>query len=299
MRLLFFTLLLMLTLTESAHAAELRVTPPFGAVYQGDTFILDVQLSAVDDPVNAFEAALAVSPNLSVVDIRTARSVVPLWIEEPTQKGELITFSGVIPGGFEGIFGTAWVGIRPGTLFRVVLRADDVGPASVFFTPGAVAYRNDGEGSTAPLTVLGTSFTVSPSVGVTKVVPPPFDDTPPEAFELEVVDGAAFGERGFLLVFNTQDKQTSVVRYEFAKSDTVRAEQDLSWREVESPLPLSDADLRSVLYIRALDEAGNTRVATLLPSNQATKAGIEWAWVIVLVATLILLSVFLKRRSIL
>lgn len=299
MRLLFFTFLAMLTLSESAYAAELRVTPPFGAIYQGDTFILDVQLSSVDDPVNAFEAALAVSQNLSVVDIRTARSVVPLWVEEPTQDGERVTFSGVIPGGFEGIFGTAWVGTRPGTLFRVVLRANESGQSSVLFTPGAVAYRNDGEGTTAPLTVLGTSFTVSPAVGVTKVVPPPFDDTPPEAFELEVVDGAAFGERELLLVFNTQDKQTSVVRYEFAKSDTVRAEDDLSWRAVESPLPLNDADLRSVLYIRAIDEAGNTRVATRLPSRETEPAGVTWVWVLVLVGALLVLSVFLKRRSIL
>lgn len=299
MRLIFLTLLVVFALSESAYAAELRVTPPFGAVYQGDMFILDVQLSSVDDPVNAFEAALTVSPNLSVVDIRTARSVVPLWVEEPIQDGERITFSGVIPGGFEGIFGTAWVGTRPGTLFRVVLRADESGQSSVSFTPGAVAYRNDGEGTTAPLTVLGTSFAVGPSVGVTKVVPPPFDDTPPEAFELEVVSGAEFGERELLLVFNTQDKQTSVVRYEFAQSDTVRAEEDVSWKEVESPLRLNDADLRSVLYIRAIDEAGNTRVATRLPSRETEPTGVTWVWAIVLVVALLLLSVFLKRRSIL
>lgn len=298
MPILFFTLLGFLV-GESAYAAELRVTPPFNAVYQGDTFILDVQLSSIDDPVNAFEAGVTLSPNLSVVDIRTARSVVPLWVEEPSVTESGITFSGVIPGGFEGIFGTAWVGMRPGTLFRVVVRADNVGSASVSFTPGAVAYRNDGEGSVVPLTVLGTSFVVNPETGATKLVPPPFDETPPEAFELEVVDGSSFRERRFFLVFNTQDKQTSVVRYEFARSTAPRSEDELSWKEVRSPFALSSTDLTSVLYIRAIDEAGNTTVAVHQPEGDASSTSLEWVWMFSSLIALLALSVFLKRRGIL
>ncbi len=300
MRIFLFLVLVSVSLPFIGYAAELRVTPPFGAVHEGDTFLLDIQLSAIDDPVNAFEAALALSENLTVREIRTSRSVVPLWVTEPTLGTLPLTFAGVIPGGFEGILGTAWYGYRPGTLFRIVVEAKKVGQASVTIEPGAVAYRNDGEGSVAPLTALGTTFAVNPRGSTTKVVPPPFDETPPEEFTLDVVPGSLLGESGLVVVFAAQDKQSAVVKYEFAVSDTLHTEEDLSWREVSSPHVLKQGDEARYLYIRATDASGNARVVVREPdgSLESGTVGANLLFVIVLGMLLTLIALYVRRRGI-
>lgn len=250
----------------SALAAELRVLQPFGTVHVGDTFIVEVSVSADGTPVNAVEGSLAVSPNLEIKEIRLARSVIPLWVEEPTISGNTISFAGVIPGGFEGVLGNLWQGFRAGTLFRIVLTAREVGASSISPEENTAVYLNDGEGSKGILNAFRTTFVVLPQGEVTKEILPDRNDVvPPETFTPLISEGDAFGFTGRALVFSTQDKQTGIAYYEVAVHTFLRSEDDLSWERALSPYQLSESTRTKFVYVRAVDVAGNTRVAVVEP----------------------------------
>lgn len=270
-----FLLFIFLTLVPwNVFAAEFRVTPPLGAVQVGDTFTVEVVLDPEGEAVNALEGGVEVSPELRITEVRYARSVVPLWVVAPSVGvgGSQTLFAGAIPGGFEGVVGTSWVGFRPGTVLTLVVTAVREGDASVSFTPRTLSYLHDGEGTPAETTLVRTSFTIGEVQNTAQSVVQPIDAVPPEPFTPELFDGALFRFQNAALVFGTVDKQTAVERYEIALSDTEKDERALSWKVVESPYEVTFFDRLKYIYVRAIDRAGNTQVAVVPPAEDVPRS---------------------------
>lgn len=236
-------------------AAEFSVSTGTQHLRVGDEAQLEVLLDTEGEQLNAFEGSLAAPDMLEITGVRDGGSVAPLWVEAPRLVAHnVVPFSGVIPGGYAG---------KGVVLFSLTARAVREGAGAVTFS-GLRALLNDGRGTATPasasplqLTVLGT--TAAP-VALT------FKDTvPPEPFSVALTrDPNVFAGRWFA-VFVAQDKGSGLDHYEVAEVEgsPVASSSALPWQEARRPYPLLDQTRQSTLYVRAIDRAGNVRVAVV------------------------------------
>ncbi|MEK7094333.1 MAG: hypothetical protein AAB903_03275, partial [Patescibacteria group bacterium] len=111
-------------------------------IRSGDQFSINVKLDTEEDVLNALQGGLVLSPELKPIQIRDGQSVVTIWSERPQVVpggGNLISFSGIMPGGYSG---------SDGLVFSLDLEAMREGKATVFLRD-VVALKNDGLGSDA------------------------------------------------------------------------------------------------------------------------------------------------------
>ena len=100
------------------------------------------------------------------------------------------------------------------------------------------------------------------------------DATPPEEFKPEIGQDPAVFEGKYFIAFFTTDVGTGVDYYEVLEADergyqrgtTLKAE----WKRAESPYLLEDQSLQSIIKVRAVDKAGNERVAEIIPPYKIT-----------------------------
>ncbi len=111
------------------------------------------------------------------------------------------------------------------------------------------------------------------------------DTTPPEDFQLQVAE--IEGEK--YLIFTTGDKTSGVDYYEVVEVDRggflcrlTQREVKEEWKEGVSPYLLEDQSLRRVIKVKAIDKAGNERIAEIVPPYKVT-----WKDIILILAILI------------
>jgi hypothetical protein len=270
-------------LPASAYTATLYVDPDVGVYERGDTFVAKIRIDNEDECINAVQVELAYSPSyLRAVDTSVGRSILTHWIERPTIDKEAgrISFVGGVPGGYCGR-----IPGDPGLtniLAEVVFQPRDLSSGemgattSLWFTEESRVLLADGMGTEAPLTTLGAEYTKGEVA--TMVVNTYFDElradtTPPEPFTIELVrESSVFGGRYFI-VFSTTDKQSGIDHYQVRESDIDRegfvrgSRQQAVFTIAESPYPLRDQTLNSVITVRAVDKAGNIRTAVFVPDE--------------------------------
>ncbi len=252
---LFAVFFLLLPTTASAATISLRSIP--ASVGVGDVVRVSILLDSAI-PTNAFSGTLLYSAaTLEPIAISDGNSIISLWITHPTvpASGVPITFAGITPGGFSG---------NSGMLFSVLFRVQSAGTANV--SVGSVeVLRNDGVGGNELTTMkpLVLSIGSKPSGGYAE----PADTTPPESFTAYLgSDPQLFGGRNYL-VFTAVDKGSGVDHYTVAESRLPSFLLSLFppvWEPATSPYVLSNQDLTSTVYIKAVDRAGNEQ-GTVLP----------------------------------
>src|SRR3989344_5210083 len=99
-----FIILMMLCLPSTTLAATYFFTPTAESLDLHEQFTITLQLDAEDEFVNAVEGVLKFPKRLlKVVSIDLSESIVSAWVAPPQVKGEEVRFSGIIPGGFDGV----------------------------------------------------------------------------------------------------------------------------------------------------------------------------------------------------
>ncbi len=73
----------------------------------GERFTARVIVNTLGQSINTVSGEVLVPLSLSVVEIRSGVSIIPLWVERPTfdESSRVIKFTGGIPGGFNGSAG--------------------------------------------------------------------------------------------------------------------------------------------------------------------------------------------------
>lgn len=256
--LIFSICFFLLPATVSAATVSLRSTPE--SVGMGDVVLVSVLLDSVV-PTNAFSGSILYSHTiLEPVAINDGNSIINIWITRPDASvGDPIEFAGITPGGFSG---------TGGILFSVLFRATAAGRADVSFKDVEVL-RNDGAGGKEPTTTRPLSLSISPSSsgGYTE----PVDNTPPEAFtayqnsDPELFDGQNY------IIFTTVDKGVGIDRYAISETRLpafLHSLFPITWNSpATSPYILSDQNLTSTVYIKAVDRAGNERISVSPPKH--------------------------------
>jgi hypothetical protein len=277
-----------------AKGAILYFEPSKGEYHLGDTFIVDLRIDTEEECINTVKAIVSFPKDLlEVKDFSTGNSILSLWLESPKidQKEGLISFVGGIPGGF--------CGPLPGEpekpnllgriIFRVVSRDVSRSLAQVAFRNDSQVLLNDGFGTPAKLTLKEAIFTILPE----KLEIPKEewqeelakDDIPPEPFEIKISqDPNIFGGKYFI-VFSTTDKQTGIDHYEVKEGKR-------NWKKAESPYLLEDQSLKSKILVKAVDKAGNERIAEYVPPQKP----FLW-WIIIPILVGAGISYWLYRKS--
>ena len=274
---------------------------PKGPIAEGSEFLLSLYLDPEGKEINALEGEVSFSADtLTLISVRDGDSMVDFWLNSPSYRDGLISFAGVIPGGFKGVQTHLNDSFMPGKIFSMIVRAENRGQAA-FSAENMRVLLNDGLGTPASLKIKAAEFDiVSAGEGkfVAREAAESSDVIPPETFKPLVVSESSLYDGKKTLIFSTQDKESGMYYYEVAekKGQAANDYDDLPWRKTESPYLLQDQSLDSTIYVKAIDNAGNVRVE-ILPAREdlfVDKIFIIFATIIVF---LIIFSTLWKKRA--
>ena len=266
-------------MTTSAATISLRATPE--SIGAGDTVLLSVLLDSTL-PTNAFSGSILYSKDtLEPIAINDGSSLISLWITRPVASagGAPIVFAGITPGGFSG---------TGGALFSVLFRAKTAGTANVSLGDIEVL-RNDGVGGKESVIIKPLILPIKPlpSGGYTE----PDDHTPPESFTAFLNSDPQLFDGNNYLIFVTVDKSSGIDHYAVAESRVpafLHSFFPLSWdTTATSPYVLTDQNLTSTVYIKAIDRAENERIS-VFPPQHLFSVYEKIAFLVILIAVVLL-----------
>jgi hypothetical protein len=258
-------LALMLLLPLSASAASISVDTDQDAYGLGDTFIATVRIDNQGECINAGELSLAYpTGSLRAIDFSRGDSIFSLWVGDPkldTDTG-LVSFSGGTPGGYCGrVSGDPSESNILGRVVFSVVGAQDPS-ATISLLPASHIYLNDGLGTQAQLALAAKSLSIEPKP--TLAANPWLDEvsgdtTPPEPFAIQIDSNRSVFNGKYYIVFSTTDKQSGLDHYEIHEGSV--------WKKITSPYVLRDQSPENGIEVRAIDKAGNIRLAQFDPGT--------------------------------
>jgi hypothetical protein len=279
----------------------------------GQKFEVGVFLNTNGEDVSAIEGKVIFpSDTFAFGGFYTGSSIVTLWVEQPNNTKGTVSFSGVVPGG---------VNVAKGYLFSIILTATAPGRTTISSVQEKV-FLNDGKGSEASITKAPLSIEVvtpepeKPSspidkddeakdskAGNVETFTPIDDSTPPEPFELTISRSEHIFDGQWFLVFEAQDKGSGIDHYEILEKKSLKSLTGFftpeHWTPAQSPYLLQDQNLQSTITIKAVDIAGNERIATMKAPHQFPwyKNYIIWliAVAVIVVSTLSIILVTKKN----
>ncbi len=302
MRLSIFTILIVslsLSFALPARAAEIFFEAQSNQMRIGDEIQITLFLHTENEEINALEG-LIIFPQelLELKEIRDGNSFVKFWIERPRietllrqgfggQAGGEIIFSGITPGGYKS---------DKGFIFSIIFQAKTSGEGTINFESVRVL-KNDGQGTPVQVRISPYQFVTSPSDGQASekqkqsLIAVIKDTEPPESFVPEIVSTPTLFEGKQVLIFATQDKKSGIDHYEIKETRQRFFTFVSKWFPAESPYVLKDPELRSYVFVKAVDKAGNEREVKLEPRNPLVRYENYENWFIIILAIASLLTI--------
>ena len=263
----------------SLFSAQIDMDTTSTKIVEGEEFLVSFFIDSQNEKINALEGKLSYSQDiLEIIDIRSGNSVINFWLEDlKNTKGKSDTFSGIIPGGYQG---------EKGFIFSVLYRAKAQGNATIAIVNGK-GLRNDENGTEIKTTSKLRTFTVSKnSSAVAPTILMMKEDISPENFTVYRGQSQDIFDGNYFIVFATQDKGSGVDHYEVKEGFFGK------YVEAKSPYLLKNQKRTSTLYIKALDKDGNERIEKL---SAEIRPWYTSYWFLIL---LFLVSVVLSKRYI-
>ena len=273
-------------------AAEISFDAKIKEIAVGERFEVGIFLNTEEEYINAVEGKVIFPKDLlELKEIRDGNSIINFWVDKPridtninTNKHE-IAFGGITPGGYLG---------KKGLVFSMILKTKKEGEAEISIHD-VKTFLNDGRGTETKTIGKNLLVSISADISVPSWVSPQ-DTEPPEDFKPEIASDPEIFEGKYFLVFATQDKGAGIDHYAIhestRKKDATRIDTK-KWTGAESPYVLKDQGLRSYIYVKAIDKAGNKRIATLSPQNPLKWYENYLIWIIIIVV--IIITYFIKR----
>jgi hypothetical protein len=283
-----------------ARATMLYFEPGTADYHPGDTFIVNVRIDTQGECINTIQTNLAFSNDILVVkDLAIGSSIISVWINTPgfSNKTGSISFAGGIPAGYCGrLPGDPGESNLIGKIIFQVKDQTENHEAEVEFLESSQVLLNDGLGTRAELTTKKAVFSILAGIpGVPREewqIELSNDKIPPDPFVIEINRDPSIFEGKYFIIFSTTDKQTGLDYYEVKEGEG-------GWKRAESPYLLEDQSLESAIKVRAVDKAGNERIAEYVPPKKQPSP----YWIIILVLVgggivlLILRKIITKNKS--
>jgi hypothetical protein len=234
----------------SLHASVLFTDPPMVQVKPETTFQVDLAIDTQGEDVNALEGKIQFPKDLlTLKEVRDGNSIINFWVERAVPGDSPVSFSGIVPGGYQ---------FPRGVILSLVFEAKASGEGAITLD-GARVLRNDGNGTAVSLSLAPTVFRIAPDVEPSVPTVSPIDDrTPPEPFTPILAQDPTIFDGAWFLSFATQDKDSGIDHYEIRETTWWRGG---GWTEGASPYLLKRQDPSRPIFVKAIDRAGNERVA--------------------------------------
>jgi len=273
-------------------AASIYIDPPGGVVSPEQIFSVDLRLDIDDDCVNVVETHLLYpADQLQVTTVSRGQSILSLWVESPKidQANGRVSFSGGVPGGYCGrIPGDPdLTNVLLTVVFQPlngVISSEDLGLG--FDEVRSAVFLNDGFGTEAEVEYRGAVYSVGPESTVDAawwLEALRSDTTPPEAFDIDLLQEDSVFSGHFFIAFSTVDKGSGISHYLVKEEDIDNpgferhSRRSAEFRPASSPYLLKDQTLNSIITVKAVDNAGNERLATFVP-DESQRLDDRWLW---------------------
>ena len=254
----------------------------------GQQLKIDLNINTDKESINAVGGNIVFSTDLlELSEVRSGNSIVNFWVDEPGYTNNGVLFSGITPGGYI---------LDKGLILSLIFKAKKEGTATVKIEDGS-ALKNDGKGTKSKLTTSNLQINISgTSQNQTSKNFEIVDKTPPDVFQPEVSQDPNLLNNKWFVVFVAEDKDSGVARYEVRESKYIIFNSS-KWVPAESPYTLKDQELRSNIFIKAIDKAGNERVVRVSPKNPIHwYTNPDYWFIIILVIIVILISLRLSKK---
>ena len=155
------------------------------------------------------------------------------------------------------------------------------------------ALLNDGNATEASLSLQNSQIVIrSEKTAVAGPATP--DLTPPEYFDVNFFATSMAFEGAWTAVFSAVDKGTGIDHYEIIESK-LPILLGGKWQTASSPYRLSDQSMKSYVFVKAVDGAGNMRIVMKDP-----EAGPSWfinpvLWCIIIISAVFALLLWRFR----
>ena len=279
---ILFAFFLGLILPQIVFAAQISFDAKTTQTQVGKNFEVILFVNTEQENLNAFEGKVTF-PNalLDLKEIRDGNTIVNFWIEKPKAQDNAIIFSGVTPGGFNG---------KSGLIFSAIFEAKKEGVAK-FEVKDARILRNDGTGSAAVLSMIPLEVVISKEARIEIPAIQKIEDREqPELFVPEIARDESISDGEWFIAFVTQDKVSGIDHYEIKESRQKILTFFSRWRAAESPHVLKDQELRSYIFVKAVDKTGNERIVKLSPQNSLRWYENYENWIILIVIAVVFAS---------
>jgi len=284
-----FLAIFMLFFAIQTSAAEIRVDSKSQEIKTGEQFSASVFLNTEGESINAVEGKILFPADLlDLKEIRDGNSIINFWVEKPKVTGNQIIFSGIIPGGYQD---------AKSFLFSVIFQAKTIGNSAIEISDAQVLL-NDGKGTLAKTAIFNFQFSISKEASNFEgQAPNPIEDIEsPEDFKPEISQNIGMFDGQWFLVFATQDKGAGIDHYEILETGNKRQEAR-GWITAESPYVLKDQKLKSYIYVKAVDKAGNEKIETFLPKYPPRWYGQPLIWSIIILGIIIAYLIRFKIKN--
>ena len=251
----------------------------------GDTTLVKVYINTEGKEINALEGALEINGPAKISSINTGGSIFNLWPETPQlNNNQEISFTGGTGG---GVYGN---NLR---IFNFYITPTSEG--NITLTPvGLTGYLDDGTGT--KLLGNNNSFTIqvvkqTENQNINNSVQQ--DTTPPNPFTIDLGRDASLFDGKYFISFYATDDGSGINRYEVKEGNSAFVPSDNTY-------VLKDQTLRSNIYVKAIDNAGNERVEVL---NATIHTPLIWKileiilFVVVVFVIFIFYKVWKKKRN--
>ncbi len=202
-----------------------------------EDFLVEIFVDAKNEPVNAVGGKLSFNRDiLEVKEIRDGNSLINFWVEKPSEKNGEITFSGITPGGLYG---------SKNLLFGIIFYSKGEGDRAIKLSE-ITTLKNEGKSALAEAIIQ-----ITEQIQVSKTE----DTEPPESFKPAVASDPEIFNGKYFLVFTTQDKNSGIDHYKIREGFFGK------YVIAESPYLLENQSLNKKIYVKAVDRAGNEKIA--------------------------------------
>ena len=279
------SMLVFLFFVPSVLATNIFLESSNSEFFLGNKFEVNFFIDTQVMDINALEGKVIFPEKLlELKEINDGNSIVNFWVERPKVVDNTVFFSGIIPGGYES---------NRGFIFSLVFQSRQEGQDLIKIDDLRVLL-NDGKGTQVATTVSDFNIIISKQASTSKpLIEEVADVDPPEIFEPIITKDSLLFSGDNFVVFVTQDKGSGIDHYEIKENREFnigkwKFGKNKNWTVVENPYLLEDQELKSFIYVKAIDKNKNERIAILLPQHFIKWYEIWWIWCIIVASIFIL-----------
>ena len=255
MKKFLFIIGIFFTHTLVVYGASLSITTPV-KVENSNQFSVLISLDTGGTPINSVDIIMSYPEDIVYFKgYREDDSVKKIWLITPKDEGGKVHFSGIIPGGVDGLYDPDKLGLQPIPL------------AVLLFTPKANGYgefsiiesnvlQNDGVGTNLLHDKISTPLLVELSNTYSSYGADNQDKELPEPFTIEYIPSGLFSKTPSMISFFTNDNLSGIEKYQVRDGHSV-------WKDAVSPLATPKGIVKRSVTVRAIDFAGNVRESSV------------------------------------